>query len=72
MLINPDIIAAIARFSKFYKHESCGQCTPCREGTPWLWNMMERFVTGNAKIDEIGITHFLPVLLRFPSPFLVK
>eukprot|EP00026_Physarum_polycephalum_P007235 Phypoly_transcript_07293.p1 GENE.Phypoly_transcript_07293~~Phypoly_transcript_07293.p1 ORF type:complete len:516 (-),score=73.91 Phypoly_transcript_07293:110-1612(-) len=50
-----DIIAAIARFSKFYKHESCGQCTPCREGTPWLWNMMERFVTGNAKIDEIDM-----------------
>jgi NADH dehydrogenase (ubiquinone) flavoprotein 1 len=50
-----DIIAAIARFSKFYKHESCGQCTPCREGTPWLWSMMERFVTGNAKMDEIDM-----------------
>lgn len=50
-----DIISAIARFSKFYKHESCGQCTPCREGTPWLWSMMERFVTGNAKIDEIDM-----------------
>jgi len=50
-----DIIQAIARFSKFYKHESCGQCTPCREGTPWLWSMMERFVTGNAKIDEIDM-----------------
>jgi NADH dehydrogenase (ubiquinone) flavoprotein 1 len=48
-----DIISAIARFAKFYKHESCGQCTPCREGTPWLSSMMDRFVTGNAKIDEI-------------------
>lgn len=38
-----DIIAAIARFSQFYKHESCGQCTPCREGTGWLWKMMRRF-----------------------------
>jgi NADH:ubiquinone oxidoreductase subunit F (NADH-binding) len=38
-----DIVAAIARFSEFYKHESCGQCTPCREGTGWLWKMMKRF-----------------------------
>jgi len=48
-----DIIAAIARLSKFYKHESCGQCTPCREGSPWLSTMMDRFVVGNATIDEI-------------------
>ena len=39
-----DIIAAIARFSKFYAHESCGQCTPCREGTTWLWKLMDRMV----------------------------
>ena len=38
-----DIIAMISRFSQFYKHESCGQCTPCREGTGWLWKMMRRF-----------------------------
>src|SRR5271169_586332 len=38
-----DIVAAISRFSQFYKHESCGQCTPCREGTGWLWKMMRRF-----------------------------
>jgi len=50
-----DMIAAIARFSKFYKHESCGQCTPCREGTPWLWSIMERLVEGNAKTDEIDM-----------------
>jgi len=48
-----DPIDAIARFSKFYKHESCGQCTPCREGSPWLSALMDRMVTGNAKIDEI-------------------
>jgi len=48
-----DIIDAIARLSKFYAHESCGQCTPCREGTGWLLNMMDRFVKGNAEIDEI-------------------
>eukprot|EP01101_Sappina_pedata_P006649 TRINITY_DN3365_c0_g1_i4.p1 TRINITY_DN3365_c0_g1~~TRINITY_DN3365_c0_g1_i4.p1 ORF type:complete len:156 (+),score=77.71 TRINITY_DN3365_c0_g1_i4:194-661(+) len=48
-----DPISAIARLSKFYRNESCGQCTPCREGTPWLWKLMEKFVTGNAKIGEI-------------------
>jgi NADH dehydrogenase (ubiquinone) flavoprotein 1 len=50
-----DIVQAIARLSSFYQHESCGQCTPCREGTTWLSNMMKRFTTGNAKVDEIGM-----------------
>ncbi len=48
-----DVVAAIARLSKFYKHESCGQCTPCREGTGWMWRVMERLVIGDAEIDEI-------------------
>ena len=48
-----DIIKAIARLSYFYKHESCGQCTPCREGTGWMWRVMERLVTGEAEIEEI-------------------
>jgi NADH-quinone oxidoreductase subunit F len=48
-----DIIAAIARLSKFYAHESCGQCTPCREGTGWMWRVMERLVKGEAHIEEI-------------------
>ncbi|MBA8667649.1 NADH-quinone oxidoreductase subunit NuoF [Holosporaceae bacterium 'Namur'] len=48
-----DIIAAIARLSKFYMHESCGQCTPCREGTGWLYRIMKRFVNGEADIEEI-------------------
>jgi NADH-quinone oxidoreductase subunit F len=50
-----DIVAAIARLSKFYKHESCGQCTPCREGTGWMWRVMERLVRGEAEIDEIDM-----------------
>ena len=50
-----DIIKAIWRLSKFYKHESCGQCTPCREGTGWMWRMMERLRTGDAAIDEIDM-----------------
>ncbi|MBI1272837.1 MAG: NADH-quinone oxidoreductase subunit NuoF [Alphaproteobacteria bacterium] len=48
-----DVIYAIARFSYFYMHESCGQCTPCREGTGWLWRVMQRMVKGNATVDEI-------------------
>jgi NADH-quinone oxidoreductase subunit F len=50
-----DIVRAIARLSKFYKHESCGQCTPCREGTGWMWRVMERLVTGEAQIKEIDL-----------------
>jgi NADH-quinone oxidoreductase subunit F len=48
-----DNVKAIARLSYFYKHESCGQCTPCREGTGWMWRMMERLVRGDAEIHEI-------------------
>jgi NADH-quinone oxidoreductase subunit F len=50
-----DIIKAIARLSRFYKHESCGQCTPCREGTGWMWRVMERMVKGNAAVEEIDM-----------------
>jgi NADH-quinone oxidoreductase subunit F len=50
-----DIIKAIARLSQFYKHESCGQCTPCREGTGWLWRVMERMVKGQATVAEIDM-----------------
>ena len=50
-----DVIAAIARLSKFYKHESCGQCTPCREGTGWMWRVMERLVRGEADPAEIDM-----------------
>ena len=48
-----DLIRAIARLSYFYKHESCGQCTPCREGTGWMWRVMERMVKGDADPAEI-------------------
>lgn len=50
-----DIIQAIARLSHFYTHESCGQCTPCREGTGWLARMMERMVKGSATVEEIDL-----------------
>jgi len=50
-----DIVKAIARLSKFYKHESCGQCTPCREGLGWMWRVMERMVEGNASLAEVDM-----------------
>ncbi len=50
-----DIVRAIARLSKFYMHESCGQCTPCREGTGWLWRMMTRLAEGRARLEEIDL-----------------
>ena len=48
-----DIVRAISRLSYFYKHESCGQCTPCREGTGWMWRVMEKMRTGDAEIGDI-------------------
>jgi NADH-quinone oxidoreductase subunit F len=50
-----DLIKCIARLSKFYMHESCGQCTPCREGTGWMWRVMERMVKGQAESGEIDM-----------------
>jgi NADH-quinone oxidoreductase subunit F len=50
-----DLVRAISRLAKFYTHESCGQCTPCREGTGWMWRVMERLVTGEADVAEIDM-----------------
>jgi NADH-quinone oxidoreductase subunit F len=50
-----DVVRAISRLSYFYKHESCGQCTPCREGTGWMWRMMTRLETGDATVEEIDL-----------------
>ena len=50
-----DIVRAISRISYFYKHESCGQCTPCREGTGWMWRVMERLRDGDAEPREIDL-----------------
>ena len=52
-----DLVRAICRLSRFYKHESCGQCTPCREGTGWMWRVMERLARGEASIDEIDLLY---------------
>jgi NADH-quinone oxidoreductase subunit F len=50
-----DIIAAIRRIAYFYKHESCGQCTPCREGTGWMWRVLQRMERGEADKREIDL-----------------
>jgi NADH-quinone oxidoreductase subunit F len=50
-----DLIKAIARLAYFYKHESCGQCTPCREGTGWMWRVLERMARGDAERREIDM-----------------
>ena len=56
-----DIVATIARLAKFYMHESCGQCTPCREGTGWMWRMLTKLSAGEGAIDDIDrlldVTH---------------
>ena len=52
-----DIVRAISRISYFYKHESCGQCTPCREGTGWMWRVMERLRAGEAAVEEIDMLY---------------
>jgi len=50
-----DIVRAIARLAYFYKHESCGQCTPCREGTGWMWRVLTRMAEGRAEKREIDM-----------------
>ena len=50
-----DIVRAITRLSYFYMDESCGQCTPCREGTGWLWRMMKRIQSGEAELEDIDL-----------------
>jgi NADH-quinone oxidoreductase subunit F len=50
-----DVVQAIARLAAFYQHESCGQCTPCREGTGWMRRVMDRLVVGDAEIPEIDL-----------------
>ncbi|WP_299373984.1 NADH-quinone oxidoreductase subunit NuoF [uncultured Kiloniella sp.] len=50
-----DVVEAICRLSHFYQHESCGQCTPCREGTGWMFRLMQRMVRGEADVEEIDM-----------------
>ena len=52
-----DIVQAIERIAYFYKHESCGQCTPCREGTAWIWQMLGKLKDlGNSVLGRFGMS----------------
>jgi len=48
-----DIVRCISRLMDFYKHESCGQCTPCREGVDWMAKILKRWCDGKAEVEEI-------------------
>ncbi len=52
-----DMIGAIERLAHFYMHESCGQCTPCREGTGWMYRVIKRMVKGEADVSEIDMLY---------------
>ena len=50
-----DMVESLLRLSYFYQHESCGQCTPCREGTGWLWRMVDRIQHGQGRKDDLDL-----------------
>lgn len=52
-----DMVQACLNIARFYAHESCGQCTPCREGTAWLVKMLTRIVNGQGKPDDIDMLY---------------
>src|SRR5690625_5936135 len=49
------MIKSLLRLSDFYYHESCGQCTPCREGTGWLWRMVHRVEHGEGRMEDLDM-----------------
>jgi len=49
------MVESLLRLSYFYQHESCGQCTPCREGTGWLWRMVDRIEHGHGRMEDIEL-----------------
>jgi NADH-quinone oxidoreductase subunit F len=50
-----DLVKVLARIAKFYYHESCGQCTPCREGTGWMYKILNRIIAGNGTIHDLDL-----------------
>ncbi|MEJ6023867.1 NADH-quinone oxidoreductase subunit NuoF [Ramlibacter sp. PS4R-6] len=50
-----DMVESLLRLSYFYMHESCGQCTPCREGTGWLWRIVDRIQNGHGKAGDLAL-----------------
>ena len=49
------MVKSLLRLSYFYYHESCGQCTPCREGTGWLWRMVHRIENGKGRLEDLDM-----------------
>jgi NADH-quinone oxidoreductase subunit F len=49
------MVKSLLRLAYFYQHESCGQCTPCREGTGWLWRMVDRIEHGQGKMSDVEL-----------------
>ena len=49
------MVESLLRLSYFYMHESCGQCTPCREGTGWLWRLVDRIEHGHGKMSDLDL-----------------
>jgi len=50
-----DLVKVLARLSHFYHHESCGQCSPCREGTGWLEKILKRILAGNGSVSDVDL-----------------
>lgn len=50
-----DMVRVLERLSRFYMSESCGQCTPCREGTGWLNRMLKRIVAGQGRMEDLAL-----------------
>jgi NADH-quinone oxidoreductase subunit F len=50
-----DLVKVLARITKFYHHESCGQCTPCREGTGWMEKVLNRIIDGNGSTSDLDL-----------------
>jgi hypothetical protein len=49
------MVKSLLRLSYFYQHESCGQCTPCREGTGWLWRVIDRIEHGKGRAEDLAL-----------------
>ncbi|MEO8210636.1 MAG: NADH-ubiquinone oxidoreductase-F iron-sulfur binding region domain-containing protein, partial [bacterium] len=50
-----DVVDVIRRITKFYYHESCGQCTPCREGCGWMLKVLNRIMEGNGRMSDLDL-----------------
>jgi NADH-quinone oxidoreductase subunit F len=58
------MVRALERLARFYMSESCGQCTPCREGTGWLDRMLKRIIAGQGRSEDLGCCSMWPIASR--------